>query len=106
MDLWSKTADISKWSKRMRESLEKVYGDKLQSMWDGFNEAMTKLFKAGGDVCKAQAAKVQCPTFLLHGAKDPMVADCHPTFFKDTIKDCKLHVFEAGKHNIHLKYAA
>ena len=69
-------------------------------------DAWTAIYKAGGDVCMAQARSIQCPTMVLHGAKDVMCPGEHPEWFKANIPGFdSLHVLPEGKHNLHLKFA-
>lgn len=58
----------------MKAPLVKLYGlDGLQNMWNGWCDALAGIFKEGGDICKSDAAKIRCPTFILHGDKDRSV---------------------------------
>ncbi|CAK9038168.1 unnamed protein product [Durusdinium trenchii] len=98
--------DVEKaWSKRMLDTHRPVYGDDLQPMWNSFCDAMKMMYEAGGDMCQKEAKMVKCPTFILHGAKDPLVPEHHPKWFHETIPNSKLHIFPEGKHNIHQKFA-
>eukprot|EP00439_Symbiodinium_sp_Y106_P023981 s5031_g2.t3 len=98
--------DVEKaWSKRMLETHRPVYGDDLQPMWSSFCDAMKMMYDAGGDICQKEAKQVKCPTFILHGAKDPLVPSHHPEWFHQAIEASRLHVFPEGKHNIHQKFA-
>ena len=40
-------------------------------------------------VCKREASQVQCPTLLVHGAKDAMVPAEHPEYFKQHIPNVR-----------------
>lgn len=72
----------------MKAPLLKLYGlDGLQKMWNGWCDALADIFKRnGGDICKNDVEKIQCPTFILHGDKDPLVLPEHPLFLLDKIK--------------------
>lgn len=106
IDSYEATREVKKnWSKRMLATHLPVYGDDLQPMWDGFCDAMKGLLSRGGDICQKEALRIQCMTFVLAGAKDPMVPMCHPEWFSKNIRSARLHVFPEGKHNIHIKYA-
>lgn len=106
IDGYEATRDVKKnWSKRMLDLHTPVYGDDLQPMWDGFCDAMKALMAQGGDICRNEAKQVRCPTFVLAGAKDPIVPMHHPEWFHNNIPDARLHTFPDGKHNIHMKYA-
>ena len=101
------TRDVAaSWSDRMRTSLEAVYGDDLQPMWSAACDAWAHIVEHdGGEVCRAEAAQIACPTLVLHGAKDPMVPEEHARFFEETIP-ATLYTFPGGKHNIHQRFAA
>lgn len=99
--------DISRWSEAMRAPLINLYGETyFKNTWESWIDSFQNILDNGGDLCKTLLPNIQCPTFVLHGAKDPMVPEEHPKYLKENIKDCRLHVFENGKHNIHIKYAA
>jgi valacyclovir hydrolase len=63
------------------------------------------LFNAGGDLYSPLLAKVKCPTFVLHGAKDPLTSGLHPEAIHCGIAGSRLRIFPEGKHNIHIRYA-
>jgi len=105
IDLYEQTRDVkTHWSKGMLAKHLPVYGDDLQPMWDGFCDAMKAIMDAGGDVCQVQAKSIQCPTFVLAGAKDAMAPIHHPQWLSENIPNARLHVFPDGKHNMHIKY--
>ena len=58
----------------------------------------------GGDICSEEVHKVSCPTLVIHGAKDAMVAEEHVHFLHETIPFAQKFIFEEGKHNLHMKY--
>jgi len=106
IEAFEKIRDISKWSDKMKAPLIKLYSEKgLQEMWNGWCDTLIQISDKGGDICKKQLAEIKCPTLILHGNKDPMVAAEHPDYFITNIKGSKLHRFPEGKHNIHLRYA-
>jgi valacyclovir hydrolase len=106
IELFERTRSICSWSPRMRASLEAIYGDRLQDLWTGWCDAMARLLEAGGEICRRRLERVQCPTLILHGARDPLVPEFHPQVFREGIRGSRLHVFPEGRHNIHLYYAA
>lgn len=88
IDAFNATRDVqSTWSKRQRETMSAVYGlEGLQHMWSAACDAWERIVVEGdGNVCGAEAALVRCPTFVLHGAKDPMVYPEHPRELVETI---------------------
>eukprot|EP00794_Sanderia_malayensis_P006528 gene6528-7270_t len=107
IELVSKVRDLSKWSERMRAPLEATYGkDKLQGLWSNWMDAFFsfKQRSEDGDICKTYLSQINTPTLVVHGAKDSMVAAFHPVYIHENIKGSKLHYFEEGKHNLHLRF--
>ncbi|KAJ8985323.1 hypothetical protein NQ317_008353 [Molorchus minor] len=106
IDKYEKIRDISKWSDKMKAPLIELYTEKgLQDMWNDWCDTLIKIRNDGGNICKDCLVNIECPTLILHGDKDPMVAPEHPDYLFSNIKTTKLHRFPDGKHNIHLKYA-
>ncbi|EAT37417.1 AAEL010592-PA [Aedes aegypti] len=105
--IYENIRDVSKWSARMREPMEKVYGvDGFPKVWSAWVDGMLGIYKQrSGDICKEVLGQIRAPTFILHGAKDPMIVPEHVPHLQGSIADTSLHVFDEGKHNIHLKYA-
>ena len=58
-----------------------------------------------GNSVRQRLHLIRCPTFLLHGMKDPLVPTFHADVLKKGIVNSRLHMFPDGKHNIHLAYA-
>lgn len=107
-EIYEGIRDVSKWSARMREPMEKVYGKEgFPQIWSAWVDGMLNLYrKRDGDICKGVLANIRAPTFIVHGAKDPMIVPEHVPYLKEAVKSTELvHVFPDGKHNIHLKYA-
>ena len=105
IDGYEKTRAVSSWSPRMRDGMGAIYGDDLQELWTNWCDAMQALYKAGGDVCRGRLAEIRCPTFILHGEKDPLVPRFHADVLHGGIAGSRVHLFPNGKHNIHLAYA-
>lgn len=107
-DIYEKIRDVRQWSPRMKEPMEQTYGKEgFPALWSAWVDGMLNIYRQrNGDICKAVLEKIQAPTFILHGAKDPMVVPQHVPYLINTITDTEYHVFKDGKHNIHLKYAA
>jgi valacyclovir hydrolase len=100
-----KTRLISSWSPRMRESLEAVYGSSLQSIWSGYCDSIRSRFETAPNICRNELAYIRCPSLILHGAHDPIVAPHHAQTFQDGIKNSRIHFLPNGRHNIHLSQA-
>lgn len=83
--------DIQNWSDKMKAPLIELYTEKgLADMWDGWCDALQEIYKTqNGDICKKQLPLIKCPTLILHGNKDPMVASEHPNYLLNNIKGSK-----------------
>lgn len=97
--------EISAWSPRAAEAMRAVYGEALGGLWDRYVAGQEALFRAGGDLYRPLLAQVTCPTFVLHGAKDPLTPGLHAEAIHRAIAGSRLHIFPEGRHNIHLRYA-
>ncbi|KYN30104.1 PREDICTED: valacyclovir hydrolase [Trachymyrmex cornetzi] len=105
--IYESIRDINKWSEKMRTPMIQIYGeDYFQKIWSDWIDAMLRLYeKQNGDLCKQVLPKIKCPTLIIHGAKDAVVLPEHPTYLKQNIANSKLHIFEKGAHNLHLRYS-
>ncbi|XP_054349435.1 valacyclovir hydrolase isoform X1 [Pongo pygmaeus] len=99
--------DVSKWSERTRKPLEALYGydyfARTCEKWvDGIRQ-----FKhlPDGNICRHLLPRVQCPTLIVHGEKDPLVPQFHADFIHEHVKGSRLHLMPEGKHNLHLRFA-
>ena len=55
-----------------------------------------------GNICKDLLPKITCPTLIVHGEKDALVAPEHPQYLKESIKGSRyVHFFPI--ENLHLK---
>ncbi|XP_055523792.1 valacyclovir hydrolase [Wyeomyia smithii] len=106
-DIYKNIRDVSKWSPRMREPMEAVYGkEDFPRIWSAWVDGMIGIYEQrNGDICNDLLEHISAPTFVLHGALDPMIVPQHVPHLLNTITTTELHVFPDGKHNIHLKYA-
>lgn len=100
--------DVAKWSPRMREPMERVYGaERFAQLWAEWVDAACAFYaQRDGDFCRTEVGQVKAPTFILHGKKDPMIAAEHVPWLKQRLPLTRYHEFPDGKHNIHLRYAA
>lgn len=75
----------------------------MNSGWvNGISQYLTA---RGGDICTSALKKIDCPTLVVHGQKDPLVPEFHPEYLHANIRGSKLHVMPEGRHNLHLRYA-
>jgi len=96
---------ISDWSPRAAQAMRAIYGDDLGGLWDRYVDGQVALFQAGGNLYRDRLIEVRCPTFVLHGARDPLVPAFHAQAIHDGIAGSRLHIYPEGRHNIHVKYA-
>jgi len=94
--------DTNKWSPRAKEEFVKLYGEELfDRLWTSFVDHYCRY----DDICRNDLKNIVCPTLILHGDLDALVAEEHPQYLVDNIKNAKLYRFPKGKHNIHQKYS-
>lgn len=104
--LYEAVRDVDKWSERMKAPMIEMYGEEyFRSTWNAWVDGILAFKGTENGICKREASQVQCPTLLVHGAKDAMVPPEHPEYFQQHIPDVRLHVFPEGKHNVHMRYA-
>ena len=96
-DVVSRITSVREWADEVRAPLEAIYGRQgLQSLWSSLCETW-----AGMDnILREDLPNIQCPVFILHGDKDPMVARHHADYFKANIKRCRVHRFPFAGHNL------
>ena len=82
-----------------------AYSKPLCTWPDGSLHVMLAIYCSGGDLCRQRLHLIQCPTFILHGGKDPLVPTFHADVLKEGIAYSRLHMFPDGKHNIHTAFA-
>lgn len=72
----------------MRAPLEAEYGKEyFKEAWEGWVDAFANIYhKKDGDICKGDLAKIVSPTFIIHGAKDPLIPMEHCHYLKENIK--------------------
>ena len=106
IECYNKIRDLSKWSKKMLEPLEQEYGrEGLHQLWNSWLDVLEEVYHSGGNICKDMLSNIKCPTLILHGIKDPIVPNFHPTYLSANIHNSSVYNFPDGKHNIHLRYS-
>lgn len=105
IDLYETTRSVSDWSPRLAAPMLAMYGDGFQALWTRWCDAQRRLLEAGGDLCRERLGDIACPTFVLHGGKDPLVPLSHAEFLHQGISGARLHVFPEGRHDIHVFHA-
>ncbi|XP_076765897.1 serine hydrolase BPHL [Xylocopa sonorina] len=106
MNVYKQYRNIDTWSEKMRAPLIAVYGeDYFRTIWCSWLDSVSRICeKRNGDMCKESLPKIECPTLIIHGKKDPMVLSQHSAYLKEHIVGAKLIIFENGTHNLHLRY--
>lgn len=75
----------------MKAPLIKLYTENgLQDMWNAWCDALQDIYKkSNGNLCKEKLPLIKCPTLIVHGNKDPMIATEHPQYLLNNIKGAK-----------------
>jgi len=98
--------DVTAWHPKAREAMTAIYGDGYwERTWEGWCDVMVRLNEAGGDVHLPRLEEIECPTLLLHGAKDPLIRPQHPETFHQRIPHSILELFSDAGHNLHMTRA-
>ena len=87
-----KVKDISQWSARMRAPMEAIYGvEYFPQLWNQWSDAILKIANSSPDmdICRQRLAEIRCPTLIVHGSKDAMVASEHPDVLNKQIQGSK-----------------
>lgn len=107
LNLYDAVRDVSKWSARMRQPMEEVYGAEVfAKTWEAWVDGIAQYaHRPEGSICIELLPLISCPTLIVHGEKDPMVPGVHPQYLLKHIKGSRLHLMPEGKHNLHLRFA-
>ncbi|XP_013173962.1 PREDICTED: uncharacterized protein LOC106122510 isoform X2 [Papilio xuthus] len=102
-----KIRDVKTWSAKMREPMIEAYGEeKFAQYWARWVDGMVEIAQAqNGNICNEIVKDISCPTFILHGEKDPLVDNVHVSHLHTHIEGSRIHLYPDGKHNIHIRYA-
>lgn len=97
------TKNMSFWDKAIKKRYADVYGDELEALW---NKLVDDCFRNeigshGYIVPKEVVEKIKCPTFVMHGDRDPMVAVEHAQYLIKYLTNSKLSRFPIASHNLH-----
>lgn len=106
IEMYKKIRNIDTWSEKMRTPMVKLYGEEyFRETWEKWVDAFVNIYdNRRGNICIKEMKVMQCPVFVLHGMKDPMVDWFHPNFILSNVPNSRIHIFPDGKHNIHLRY--
>uniref|UniRef100_A0A452H2H8 AB hydrolase-1 domain-containing protein n=1 Tax=Gopherus agassizii TaxID=38772 RepID=A0A452H2H8_9SAUR len=91
LKLYNAIRDVSKWSEKIRKQMEEMYGHeyfaKTCEAWvDGISQFADK---PDGNICQHLLPHIKCPTFIIHGGKDPLVPQFHAEYLHKHIKESR-----------------
>jgi pimeloyl-ACP methyl ester carboxylesterase len=106
------TAAIRSWllerplSPTWQEQLTHLHGDPYwRSLLPLYVDIQEKLVAEGGIlISHAELARIRCPTLIMHGIRDRVVAVEYASMLSQYIPDSQLRLFDAG-HALHLRCA-
>jgi pimeloyl-ACP methyl ester carboxylesterase/ubiquinone/menaquinone biosynthesis C-methylase UbiE len=108
VEAWESVRDVTTWSERMRTERAAMHGGltELQRLNHQATDAYNLIYQnQGGDVGLEALHHIQCPTLVVHGAKDVICDFRHAKYMARQIPDAYLTVLAQGKHNLHLRHA-
>jgi valacyclovir hydrolase len=107
LKIYDSIRDVCKWSAKMREPLEKLYGaEYFRTTWENWVDTFKLIYAENeGNLCRQHLKHIKADTLILHGEKDPMLAKLHVPYLMSKLPDAKLISWPEGKHNIHMRYA-
>lgn len=75
----------------MRAPLVELYGEEyFRTTWEKWVDAFIHIYEVyDGDICRKEVKQIQCPLFVLHGDKDPLVAKEHPDYILDAVPNSR-----------------
>jgi valacyclovir hydrolase len=75
----------------MMESYLNFYGKEyfLKSWMSLYDTLNTIYNEQEGDLCRSLLCRIQCPTLIVHGSLDPMIAPEHPHHLKEHIRNSR-----------------
>ncbi|XP_031972397.1 valacyclovir hydrolase [Corvus moneduloides] len=99
--------DVSKWSEKVKKPLEELYGHKyFAETCEAWVDGILRFAdNSDGNICQQLLPDIKCPTFIIHGEKDPLVPQAHAEYIHKHIKGSRLLLMPEGKHNLHLRFA-
>ena len=107
LEIWEKTRDSSYWNQQIRAELQNIYGDSFESLWFRYVDTVKDIYekRKDGDLCMEEVKRVQCPTLIVHGAKDRLCPQFHADYLKENIRGSEMVVMEEGTHALQFKCA-
>ncbi|NXK85996.1 BPHL hydrolase, partial [Formicarius rufipectus] len=80
--------DVSKWNENVKKPLEEMYGlDYFAKTYGAWVDRLSLFAKnSDGNICQELLPDIKCPTFIIHGEKDPLVSQLHAEYIHKHIK--------------------
>ena len=105
IELWERTRDTSYWNQQLRAAMQNVYGDSFESLWFRYIDTVKDIHekRKDGDLCMEEVKRVQCPTLIVHGAKDRQCPQFHADYLKENIRGSEMVIMEEGTHSLQFK---
>jgi valacyclovir hydrolase len=97
LDLWP----VEKLEEKL-QFFEKEYLRKMST--DMLKTAIEVVSNKEGKFLGPSLPKVQCPTLILHGAKERMTDGSQPVKLCSAFKNASIHYFPEGGHDLHLQF--
>ncbi|CAG9821433.1 unnamed protein product [Phaedon cochleariae] len=96
--------DLSTWSPEMLEPLIEIYTKQgLEDIMKRYSDALKMMYERGGDICSDLLQEIHCPTFILHGDKDPLLALHQPMNLLNNIKGSNAETREERNNDMEFK---
>ena len=109
IEIWERTRDNSYWNQQIRAELQNIYTDSFESLWFRYVDTVKDIYEKRKDgdlyMCMEEVKRVQCPTLIVHGAKDRLCPQFHADYLKENIRGSEMVVMEEGTHALQFKCA-
>lgn len=94
--------DLDNWDEATLAPYLRVYTrEDFQNLW----AEHVKFYRKFTTICKERVNMISCPVLFCVGGKDPLCPAEHAQFYKENIRNIKIHIFPDGVHNVHHAYA-
>lgn len=100
IDASNKTKDLNNWDPSLKRVFEQVYGNKLESIW----QKAVEFYPKHPGISKDILSKIRCPTLILHGDKDPLIAKHQPDDIASYIKNAQVYRIPEATHHLHQEF--
>lgn len=84
-----------------QRSLARLHGDPYwKTLTRAYVEGQERILIAGGEVVRRRLSRIRCPTLIMHGKDDPLIAVFHAEVIGGGIPGAKLLLYEKCGHNV------